>query len=161
LLASLQEVGPWSDAGECLHALRVDGHRLVAVTDDSRDSTRLLLERTGLWKWFERILSAEAARACRPCHRMYEHLFRTVLAGPYECCLVSAHGWDVLGAEALGMHSVYVSRLEQQWPFPGNPSGFVVSSLSEVPEAISRAFGKPAEAQESPAEGSLKGYGEA
>jgi 2-haloacid dehalogenase len=151
----------WSDAEECLHALRADGHRLVALTDDNRDNTRRLLERTGLWKWFERIHSADTTRACRPCRTMYEHLFRTMFAGPYEYCLVSAHGWDILGAETLGMYSVYVNRLEQQWQFPEPPAGFVVSSLNDVPAVISQAFGKPADAQENAQEGTAKGYGEA
>jgi FMN phosphatase YigB (HAD superfamily) len=32
--------------------------------------------------------------------------------------LVAAHGWDVLGARAVGMDAVWVDRVEHRWPFP-------------------------------------------
>ncbi len=141
-LVSLREVEPRDGAAECLRALRSDGHRLIALTDDGRDSTRRLLERAGLWKWFERLYSAEISRACKPHHAVYEQIFRTLFAGPYECCMVSALEWDIIGAESVGMNSVYVAGGRVQRPVLDVPASFIVASLYQVPRVISEAYGK-------------------
>jgi 2-haloacid dehalogenase len=162
VLFSLDEIKPWDDASESLHNLRADGHRLVALTNSSRDDALHLLKEAGLWKWFDRIYSADTVRACKPYHALYEHIFRTLFAGPYDCCMISAHGCDILAASSLGMNSVYVNRVEGQWPFPGDPPGLEVSSLKEAAIAVSITFGKPAEADEAGAAGAgVKWYGEA
>jgi 2-haloalkanoic acid dehalogenase type II len=161
MLASLMEIEPWKDAEECLHNLRADGHRLVALTNFCREDALRLLRQAGLWKWFERLYSADIVRVCKPHHALYEYLFRTLFAGPYDCCMVSAQGSDILSAEALGMNSVYVSRLEGQWPFPDNLPGLVVSSLHEAAKVVSNVFGKPADPDEALAGKGTKWYGQA
>jgi 2-haloacid dehalogenase len=143
VLESLQEIEPWDDARDCIHTLQRDGHRLIAMSNNDLEGTERLLLRSGLRKSFDRLYSADITKACKPHHALYELLFRTVFAAPYECCMVSAHGWDILGAGALGMNTVYVNRLEQQWAFPDPPEGFTVANLHEVPELITRTFGKP------------------
>jgi 2-haloacid dehalogenase len=162
ILDTLEDIEPWDDAGECLRGLRTDGHRIAALTNcDSEEVERLLL-RSGLKKELERVYSADIAKACKPHPALYELLFRTMFAAPYECCMVTAHEWDIFGAESLGMNTVYINRLEKQWPFPESPSGFMVSSLREVPRLISKVFGKPAGTQENTLSAQeLKLHGEA
>lgn len=139
VLGSLQEIEPWDDARECLRTLRSDGYRLVALTNSGIDDTERLLERSGLRKEFEGLYSADDAKACKPHHAPYAAVLRTMFVVPLDCCLVTAHEWDILGAQSVGMHTVYVNRLEKQWSFPTSPSS-IVSSLCEVPDAISRQF---------------------
>jgi len=50
--------------------------------------------------------------------------------------MVAAHGWDVTGADAAGMDTVYVRSLEGRWPLPGEPPGQALPSLAEVPQAV-------------------------
>lgn len=138
LLASLDEVRPWPDAPSCVRALRAREYRLVALTNNGAEETELLLDRWGLRKEFERVFSADMAKCCKPHPAPYEIVLTRMLAGPYDCSMISAHAWDVLGAESMGMNTVYVSRLEKQWIFPGSPAGLIVPSLADVPAAILR-----------------------
>ncbi len=140
VLTSLDEIRPWPDAPACLRALRARGHRLIALTNGGAGDAEVLLERWGLRKEFGRVFSADMANFCKPHPAPYEMVLTRMLAGPYDCCMVSAHSWDILGAEALGMNTVYVSRLEQQWGFPGSPAGVIVPVLADVPSAIMRQF---------------------
>ena len=37
---------------------------------------------------------------------------------PAEATLVAAHAWDIVGARAAGLESIWVDRLERRWPLP-------------------------------------------
>jgi 2-haloacid dehalogenase len=136
LAASLREIEPYGDARGCLRSLREDGHQLVAVSNGSYGDTERLLERSGLGLELHRFYSADMVKACKPHPAVYDLVFRTMFIGPYDCCMVAAHGWDILGGQSRGMATVYVNRLEQAWPVPGSPEGFVVNNLRDVPFAI-------------------------
>jgi 2-haloacid dehalogenase len=136
IAASLYDIEPYGDARGCLRALREEGHRTVAVSNAGYEETERLLRRSGLDLELERFYSADMARACKPHPALYDLVFRTMFVGPYDCCLVAAHGWDIMGAQSRGMATVYVNRLERIWPFPNNPEGFVVTNLRDVPFAI-------------------------
>jgi 2-haloacid dehalogenase len=136
IAAGLLEIEPYGDARGCLRTLREDGHRVVAISNGGYEETEQLLRRSGLGLELERFYSADMARACKPHPALYDLIFRTLFVGPYDCCMVAAHGWDILGAQSRGMATVYVNRLEKFWPFPNSPEGFVVSNLRDVPFAI-------------------------
>ena len=136
ILTALQEIEPHGDARGCLRTLRDDGHRLVALSNLSYDETERLMLRSGLYGEFERFYSADMARACMPHPALYELVFRTMFVGPYESCMVAAYGWNVLGAHAVGMSTIYIERAEKLWPFPGSPAGFIVSNLRDIPFAV-------------------------
>lgn len=143
LLDTLLEIGVSGSALPCLRTLRRDGHRLVALSDCDYDDIELILEQSGLRPEFERVYSTDMVRTCKPHPALFEMVFLTLLAAPYDCCMVSVHGRDILGAQSLGLSSVYISWLEKQWPFPDSPPGFTVSGLRDVPFAIASQIEKP------------------
>ncbi len=160
-LDSLEEIEPFDDAAECLRSLRSDGHRLAVLTNFAYDDAERLLRRSGLKKEFHRIYSADDAKACKPNPSIHQIVFRTMFTAPYDCCVVSAHDWEIMGAEAAGMNGVYVNRIEGLFPFPERPS-LIVPCLRDVPGLISKEFGKPAVADETGFEGErIKRYGRA
>jgi 2-haloacid dehalogenase len=144
ILRSLQELEPWEDAHACLSAIRQEGHPLVALTNSGPEAASALMRKAGFTEMFEAVLSADEAGACKPHPAPYHLALARMGAPPEEACLVAAHGWDVLGAHSVGMRTVWVSRLERRWPFPGEPPGAAVLALSEVPGTLSReAFLRP------------------
>ncbi len=136
LVGSLEEIEPYGDARGCLRTLRDDGHQLVALSNGGYEDTERLLKRSGLGMELDRFYSADMVKACKPHPALYDLVFRTMFVGPYDCCMVAAHGWDILGAQSRGMLTIYVNRLEKLWPFPQGPEGFVVNNLRDVPFAI-------------------------
>lgn len=137
ILQEMKELPPWPEAEDCLLRLRGAGHRLIALTNSSAEAAVGLLGKSGLRDFFEQVLTTDDAGACTPDPRPYRMALERAGSSPSEACMVAAHGWDVLGADAVGMKTVWIERLEKRWPFPGVPPGQVAADLSQVPEAIS------------------------
>lgn len=132
-LQALTELDPWPDAAEAVARLQADGHTVAALTNSPEASTRALLGRAGLP--VEHVVSVDEVRAFKPAAAPYA---RAVEHFPgLTPVLVAAHAWDVLGAASAGLRSVWVSRLEQVWPFPGNgPPDMVSADLAGVPALL-------------------------
>ena len=50
--------------------------------------------------------------------------------------MVAAHAWDVQGAAAVGLRTIWVSRVEKAWGFPARPPGVTAASLGDVPRLV-------------------------
>lgn len=135
-LNTLRELEPYEDARECLATLREEGHRLVALTNSSEEVTNALLQRAGLNGVFEAVFSCDEVMACKPHPSPYRMVLERMETSPEETCMIAAHGWDIMGAHAVGLHTIWISRLEKGWPFPGSPPGAYASSLAEVPAIL-------------------------
>lgn len=135
-LESLPHLPPWEDARACLEALCERGHRLAALTNGGPRTLDSLLRGSGLAGYFALTMSADEIGACKPDPRPYRRVLDRARATPGDACMVAAHGWDVLGADAAGLRTVWMRRLEKRWPFPGRPPGATVDSLAEVPAVL-------------------------
>lgn len=138
ILQEMKELTPWPEAEDCLQRLRGAEYRLIALTNSSSEAAEGLLGKSGLRDFFEQVLTTDDAGACKPDPRPYRMVLERVGSSPSEACMVAAHGWDVLGADAVGMRTVWIERLEKRWPFPGVPPGEIAADLAQVPEAINR-----------------------
>lgn len=137
-LKGLQELDLWDDARECLDTLQADDHQLVALTNSGSAAVESLFRRAEISNMFELILSADDVGACKPNPAPYRMALNRMNVYPPDACMISAHGWDILGAHTVGLRTVWVSRLEKQWPFPGDPPDLTVATLSEIPSLIPR-----------------------
>lgn len=138
ILEEMKELAPWPDAEDCLMRLRGAGHRLIALTNSSVEDAEGLLGKSGLRDFFGQVLSTDEADACKPDPRPYRLALNRAGCPPSDASMVAAHGWDILGADAVGMRTVWIERLEKRWPFPGVPPGEIAADLAQVPEAINR-----------------------
>ena len=139
VLAALEQLDPWDDARECVESLARAGHRVAALTNGSAEIAEPLLERAGLRRSLCAVLSADAAGAAKPHPAPYRMLLDRLEADPAETWFVAAHGWDVVGADAVGLRTVWISRVEKRWSLPGAPPGHSVPDLRQVPAALARA----------------------
>ncbi len=138
ILQEMKELTPWADAEGCLQRLDGAGHRLIALTNSSVEAAEGLLVKARLRDFFEQVLSTDEAGACKPDPRPYRMALERADSLASEACMVAAHGWDIVGADAVGMKTIWIERLEKRWPFPEEPPGRVAADLSQVPEAINR-----------------------
>ncbi len=135
-LAAMNELDARPGAAACLDALADRGHRLIALTNGGPETLRTLMERSGLAARFEELRSADAVGRCKPHRTPYLRTLEEAGVEPADACMVAAHGWDVLGASAAGMQTVYIRSLEGRWPLPGRPPGLEVETLGEVPGVL-------------------------
>ena len=129
LAEPLPELDPYDDARPALESLRRAGDEAWVLTNGSRSSTEALLERGGLVGLLAEVRSVAEVERYKPHPAVYDLL-------PPQATLVAAHAWDVLGARASGFRAVWVDRLAEGWPLPGEPHEACASSL---PEAVQLA----------------------
>lgn len=138
ILQSMRELEPWEDTQACLSEVRKSGYRLIALTNSGAEAAKALLRKAGFAEMFDAVLSAGDAQACKPHPAPYRMALARMGTPPEEACMVAAHGWNVVGAHSAGLRTIWVSRLEKRWPFPGKPPGAAVPALAGVPHALSR-----------------------
>ncbi len=121
LLARYGQLDAFPDVMPGLAALRAQGHRLVAFSNGVEASLRALLEHAGLLDYLEAIVSVDDVRTFKPDPAVYHYLAQRLGTPPDETWLVSANGWDVIGAKAAGLRAAWLRRdpraLFDPWEF--------------------------------------------
>jgi 2-haloacid dehalogenase len=90
----------------------------AVLTNGGEKQARALLEAAGLAERVWHVVSVEEVQAYKPHPAPYRRAVERLELPPEGVTVVSAHGWDVLGARAAGLRVVWVDRVEHRWPFP-------------------------------------------
>jgi 2-haloacid dehalogenase len=135
-LQAMRHLEPWEDARVCLETLRQAGHTVVALSNSSADTIRTLIDGAKLGALFESIVSADEVRRPKPDPTPYRRALERSGVPAASACFVAAHGWDIQGAAAVGLPTIWISRLEKAWSFPSGPPGRTVATLKEVPAMV-------------------------
>ena len=143
IVAGLGELEAFPEARAALARLADEGFELLVLTNGSRENTRSLLRRSRLDGYVSRIVTTEDVGAYKPHPRPYRFALEQLRRPAGAVTLVAAHAWDVAGARAVGMHTVWISRLERRWPLPIAPAtaaadleeaaALVLSSAGDAP----------------------------
>ncbi len=126
------------DAAAALRRLAEAGFRLVTVTNSAPGGAPSPLERAGLAEHFERSFTVHEVGRFKPAPEVYRMVWQALGVGPSDICLVAAHAWDTLGAQAAGCRGALVTLPGNAvLPVEGLPTPDIVGdSLSAVAEAI-------------------------
>ena len=114
LVAGITSLPAFPDVPYALDQLRARGVPLVALTNGTLAAVTQQLDHAGLDGYFSHVLSADAVAQHKPGPRPYLHAVETLDRSPADCVMVAAHDWDIHGADAAGLSTVFVAR-------PGTP----------------------------------------
>src|SRR5260370_8298408 len=104
---------PYSDARPALAALREQGHAIVVCSVGPLDS---LEELAGSYRELvDDLVSAEQAGVYKPHPGIYRHLLTRMQAEPASVLLVSSNPFDIIGAGAVGLRTVWCMHISQFW----------------------------------------------
>ncbi|MDJ0273996.1 MAG: haloacid dehalogenase type II [Nitrososphaerota archaeon] len=134
LMEAWLNLRPHEDAVEALPEL-ARRFRLVALTNGDRGMVDELLRNTGLRKHFTELLSAEMVRVYKPSPRVYGLVDRFGVARS-EVGFVSSNPWDLAGAGAAGLFTVYLNRYNLPMEELGVEARIEVRDLKELAEVI-------------------------
>ena len=138
LLDAYLQLPAYADAKPGLEKLRGAGHRIVALTNGTEKSVRMLLQHARIGGFFEMILSADTVGTFKPDAAVYDLVERTGAARD-KVWRVSANPFDVIGAKANGLRAVWVrrdpGRMFDPWEFAPDA---VIADLRELDRAIPR-----------------------
>tara|TARA_B100000614_G_scaffold205871_1_gene187812 strand:- start:118 stop:828 length:711 start_codon:yes stop_codon:yes gene_type:complete len=112
LIAAYKTVSAFPDAAPALDALGALGMTRAVLTNGSHDMVDSALAANNLTDKFEHKFSAEDVETYKPRPEVYEMARKGLGLEPHEIILVSAHPWDIAGAESYGFQGVWIDRPE-------------------------------------------------
>lgn len=98
------------DVHQGLQLLKGAGFRLMTLTNSPPSPLGSPLERAGLAHYFERQFSVDTVRAFKPAQAIYRMVAEEIGVETSQLCLVAAHAWDTIGAQAAGYSAALVAR---------------------------------------------------
>ncbi|WP_018876503.1 haloacid dehalogenase type II [Thioalkalivibrio sp. ALE31] len=137
LLRCYRELPAFADAGSALDELRAEGHRLFAFSNGTAETVSGLLRNAGLEDRFEDLVSVDEIGCFKPDPRVYRHFLQRANVLPQQAWLVSGNPFDVIGAQAAAMRTVWLDRARQRLfdPWGGEPTA-TIGSLDELSGAL-------------------------
>lgn len=127
---------PYSEVKASLLALREQGYTLVALTNSSQKGLKEKLEFAGIAACFDTLLSCEPVQKFKPAPEVYNWAMTTIGVLPENAMMIAAHGWDIAGAQSVGMQTTFINRPgKQQYPLVPK-ADYVVDDLSELTSVI-------------------------
>ncbi|GAA3553074.1 HAD family hydrolase [Amycolatopsis ultiminotia] len=125
------------DAAEGLDLLRTAGHQVVALTNSPLATGEAQLQNAGLATKLDRIFSAQQVSRLKPAPEPYQQVLRAFATEPDRAVMIAAHGWDIAGAQAAGLHTALLARPGVR-PLPGTSAA--TYTAADLP-ALARAIG--------------------
>jgi len=133
LLGAYRKLPPYDETRECLKQLKERGNEIIAFSNGKKDDLISLFEHSGIIDLFDQIISVDEVETFKPSPRVYKLLSQKASGGSKSIWMVSANGFDVIGAAACGLKTVWLKRNPYAVldPFGYEPD-LVVTSLLEL-----------------------------
>ena len=112
-IALLGSMPAFLEAPAALERLRGEGLRLGVLTQSTTEAADQVLRFAGLRDRLELVIGSDRFGTYKPDPRAYRALLEAAGAAADELCLVSAHWWDVAGAQRAGLRTGWVGRSER------------------------------------------------
>ncbi len=129
----------FDDVDECLGVLQ-SKYRLGVITNGHAETQLPKLDSADLSSYFESVTTVDIGHG-KPQVEIFEHALNTLGVSASEAVYVGDYlHWDVGGANAAGMYSVWINRTGQAREADEPEPDAVITMLAELPEAVA-AFG--------------------
>ncbi len=98
------------DIVDGLRRLRAAGFTLVTLTNSAPSPDGSPIDRAGIADLFDRAFTVDTVKRFKPAPDCYAMVAEAMGVPPAALCLVAAHVWDTLGAQAAGCAGAFVAR---------------------------------------------------
>lgn len=115
VLAGFAELPAHPDAQPAVERLASAGIRLACLTNGTAQTTASFLARTGLDRYFDKVISAAEVGSWKPPARVYRHALDVLGLPARQVALVAVHAWDCHGAKRAGLTTGWASRAERDY----------------------------------------------
>lgn len=110
LLNAYRTLDPYPDAALVLRLLKENNYQRAILSNASPLMLSEAVVGAGLQDLFSSVLSVEAVGCYKPDPTVYRHAVQRLDIPPERILFVSANGWDVAGASAYGLRTVWINR---------------------------------------------------
>jgi 2-haloacid dehalogenase len=137
LLSKYLELPAYPDVTSALDDLAARGFTIAACSNGTESAVRGLLAHAGVLPHFSKIVSVDPIRTFKPDPAVYENLVAELRTRRDSVWLISSNPFDVIGAKACGLRTVWVQRdlkrVFDPWEFEPD---LVVEGLAELPDKL-------------------------
>ncbi len=137
LIAAYQTLPAFPDAVSGLEKLRNAGCEMHAFSNGQREAVDLVLENAGIRGYFGETVSVDDVKTYKPSPQTYRYFMEFTASSPDNAWLISSNGFDIIGASAMNMNTLWIHRNNQivldPWEF--KPTA-VIDSLVQVVDFI-------------------------
>jgi 2-haloacid dehalogenase len=133
LLSKYQQLPAYPDVTAALAELAAQGFTIAACSNGTENAVRVVLEHAGILPLFSKIVSVDPLRTFKPDPAVYEYLVAELRTRREMVWLISSNPFDVIGAKACGLRTVWVQRDAKRMfdPWEFEPDA-IVHSLAEL-----------------------------
>jgi 2-haloacid dehalogenase len=136
ILHGLTHLPPHADVPDALEQLATSGVRLAALTNGTPTGVRTQLAHAKIAGFFERVFSVDAVRRYKPAPEPYRYAAQELGVARKSVDMVAAHAWDLAGARAAGLFTIFVARPGHAWNPANAPADIEVTSIGELARNI-------------------------
>ncbi|WP_210396165.1 haloacid dehalogenase type II [Motiliproteus sediminis] len=137
LMACYATLPAFADAETGLQRLQAQGVRMVAFSNGTADAVAGLLAHAGIEHYFEDVVSVDEIGTFKPNPKVYQHLLTRCDQQASATWLISSNPFDVIGARAEGLRTVWVRRTPtavfDAWEYAPER---IVTELSALADAL-------------------------
>lgn len=128
--------GAWLDLRPHAHAMEtlaaLAPQRRLILSNGTRKMLDPLLERSGIAKHIDGVISVDEAGVYKPSPRVYALAVERLGLAPEQIGFVSANCWDAVGAKAFGFYVWWINRAGVPADRHGPAPDSVIGELGEV-----------------------------
>lgn len=139
LLSSYRTPTAFPEVADVVASLRRSGSSVAILTNGDRDMIDEAIASAGLGGSFDAVITVHEAGVYKPDPRVYQLACDRFGVSPAAVSFQSANRWDVAGAKAFGMHSVWVNRLGAPDEYPDMPADRIVQDLKPLAGQATRS----------------------
>ncbi len=120
------------DVAPGLRSLVAHGVPVVTLSNGSVAVSESLLEQAGIRDLVGQALSVEAAGVWKPARAAYDVALEATGVPAHEAAMVAVHPWDLHGAAAAGLRTIWVNRNAGTYPDFFTSPDLTVSSFEQL-----------------------------
>lgn len=124
------------DAEPAMQALVDAGISIACLSNGARDSTEAFLDRSGLDRLVDEVVSVADVGMWKPPRAVYEHALSRIGRPAEEVALVAVHAFDCHGAHAAGLTTGWAARLEKHYAQIFTRADVTGDDLTEVASGL-------------------------
>ena len=129
LLDAYWRLDCYPEVPELIRGLKRQGKQLAILSNGSPDMLAAAVSAAGLEGCFDAVLSVDEVRAYKTDQRVYDVVTTHFRVYPEAVSFQSSNRWDVAGAAAYGLRSVWINRSGAPDEYPDLAPAAVLRSL--------------------------------
>jgi len=134
LMSMYPQLPAYGDVSAALDECAAQGFTIAACSNGTESAVRASLDHAGILSRFAKLVSVDPLRTFKPDPAVYEYLVAELRALRENVWLISSNPFDVIGAKACGLRTVWVQRDSKRifdpWEFQPD---VIVHGLSQLP----------------------------